>query len=278
MNDVSLLDALRADRALVGLTPTEQLELRRLAGGEPLDDPTFLAAAAVDLATVGALEPLPVALRARVFAGLPAEGPARGPGPSVPAAPRPRRASWVGWAVAACFAILAVVAALRPWPERSAPRVAASGPPSAATSASAIPPVASTPRPAERRDALLARADARRTPFAATKDPGGAGAGGDVVWSSAAQEGYMTFRGLPANDPRKSQYQLWIFDADRDDRFPVDGGVFDVPAGVAEVVVPIAPKLRAQRPKLFAVTVEPPGGVVVSKREHIVLTASPPAP
>lgn len=277
MNDVSLLDALRADRALVGLTPTEELELRRLAGGEPLDDPTFLAATAVDLATLGALEPLPVALRARLLSGLPAGAP---PAAEAPAAPPARRTAWLGWAVAACFAILAVVAALRPRPEPAAPRVAASSPsPSTSTSVSTVPSaVASTPRPADRRDALLARADARRTPFAATKDPGGAGAAGDVVWSSAAQEGYMTFRGLPANDPHKSQYQLWIFDADRDDRFPVDGGVFDVPAGVAEVVVPIAPKLRAQRPKLFAVTVEPPGGVVVSKREHIVLTASPAPP
>jgi hypothetical protein len=47
----------------------------------------------------------------------------------------------------------------------------------------------------------------------------------------------------------------------------IDGGVFDAPS-TGEVVVPITARLRA----LFAVTVERPGGVVVSRREHIVVT------
>lgn len=63
-------------------------------------------------------------------------------------------------------------------------------------------------------------------------------------WSNARQSGYMRFTGLAANDPSESQYQLWIFDGERDDRYPIDGGVFDVPAS-GEVVVPIAAKLRA---------------------------------
>ena len=41
----------------------------------------------------------------------------------------------------------------------------------------------------------------------------------------------MRFRGLAANNPTQIQYQLWMFDAERDERYPVDGGVFDVPAG-----------------------------------------------
>ena len=43
-----------------------------------------------------------------------------------------------------------------------------------------------------------------------------------------------------------------------------------------EVVVKISPKLYVHEPVLFAVTVEAPGGVVVSKRERIVVTAAPP--
>ena len=55
-----------------------------------------------------------------------------------------------------------------------------------------------------------------------------------------------------------------------------DGGVFDVPPGGGDVVVPIRVKLGVTRPKLFAVTVEPPGGVVVSNRERIPLLAKVP--
>jgi anti-sigma-K factor RskA len=99
-----------------------------------------------------------------------------------------------------------------------------------------------------------------------------AGASGDVVWSPSAQRGFMRFVGLPPNDPATSQYQLWIFDRRRDQAFPVDGGVFDV-SSTGEVVVPITAKLRVDDATLFAVTVERPGGVVVSRREHIAVLA-----
>jgi hypothetical protein len=38
-------------------------------------------------------------------------------------------------------------------------------------------------------------------------------------------------------------------------------------------VVPINAKIRVTEPTMFAVSIEKPGGVVVSKREHIVATA-----
>jgi len=66
------------------------------------------------------------------------------------------------------------------------------------------------------------------------------------------------------------QYQIWIFDGARDKRFPVDGGVFDVPANTTDVVIPIRAELMVHKPAAFAVTVEKPGGVVVSGREHVV--------
>lgn len=56
----------------------------------------------------------------------------------------------------------------------------------------------------------------------------------------------------------------------RDKRYPVDGGVFDVPANAGEVVIPIRASLMVRKPAAFAVTVEKPGGVVVSGREHVV--------
>jgi anti-sigma-K factor RskA len=71
------------------------------------------------------------------------------------------------------------------------------------------------------------------------------------------------------------QYQLWIFDKNRDERYPVDGGVFDIPPGAHEVFVPIDARVPVGEAVLFAITVEPPGGVVVSKRDRIALVAKP---
>jgi len=138
------------------------------------------------------------------------------------------------------------------------------------------PPIKPTPSPSQARRTLLESAkDVKTLAWTATPDVAAKGAAGDVVWSPSKQEGYMRFTGLATNDPKVLQYQLWIFDKDRDDKYPVDGGVFDVgPDG--EVVVKISPKLYVHEPVLFAVTVEAPGGVVVSKRERIVVTAAPP--
>jgi anti-sigma-K factor RskA len=95
---------------------------------------------------------------------------------------------------------------------------------------------------------------------------------GDVVWSDSQKVGYMRFRGLPPNDPNRETYQLWIFDESQDDKTPIDGGVFDVNSD-GEVIIPIDAKLSPQNVKMFAVTVEKPGGVVVSKREKIAALA-----
>jgi hypothetical protein len=96
---------------------------------------------------------------------------------------------------------------------------------------------------------------------------------GDVVWDARSQRGFLRLNGFVPNDPERAQYQLWIFDAARDDRYPVDGGVFDVPPGRDEIIVPMHPTLPVSRPVAFAVTVERPGGVVVSAREKVVAFA-----
>lgn len=85
---------------------------------------------------------------------------------------------------------------------------------------------------------------------------------GEALWSDSTQAGYMRFVGLEPNDPQRFQYQLWIVDPDRD-KHPVDGGVFDV-ANAGEMIIPMEAKLRVERPKAFAITLEKSGGVVVS--------------
>lgn len=98
------------------------------------------------------------------------------------------------------------------------------------------------------------------------------GATGDVVWSAPQQKGFMRFRGLPVNTPSKEQYQLWIFARNQSDETPIDGGVFDI-TSTEEVIIPINAKLHVQDAFMFAVTIEKPGGVVVSSRERLPLLA-----
>lgn len=98
------------------------------------------------------------------------------------------------------------------------------------------------------------------------------GVTGSVIWSDQKQLGFMKFRGLARNQADKQQYQLWIFDANRSDAQPVDGGVFDIAAD-GEVIVPIEAKLDVSSAKMFAITIERPGGVVVSDRSQLPLLA-----
>lgn len=155
-------------------------------------------------------------------------------------------------------------------PNAAAPRVArpagraAGGEPEAATE----PPSA-----AEARAALLANQPfVLRRNWSAAGDPSGRGVTGDVVWDARTQTGYMRFVGLRRNDAAREQYQLWIFDGRRDQRYPVDGGVFNAD-GSDEVVVPIRARLPVGTPLAFAVTLERSGGVVVSDRERVVVIA-----
>lgn len=119
---------------------------------------------------------------------------------------------------------------------------------------------------------LAADPSALHAPWVASTDPAALAASGEVIWDAATQRGVLRIRGLVPNDPRLAQYQLWIIDGDRDARYPVDGGVFDV-SSAGEVFVPVRSRLRVGRPTLFAVTLEKPGGVVVSSRERLVLAA-----
>ncbi len=243
---------LLVQRALSGLTEDEEAELTALQAEQTgRDDPSMdVAAAAIDVAYTR-VEPLPHALLEKLDAKA-SEVFAQPPGKKDKVVALSRRRpvfAWAGWVAAAACLALAIGAWLRG---------SSGGPPASA---------------AEEREALLLGAkDAVVISWTATTDPAAQGAGGDVVWSESRQQGYMRFHGLAANDPARAQYQLWIFDKQQDERFPIDGGVFDVGAG--DVVVPIHAKIRVAEPTLFAVTVEKPGGVVVSRREHVVVTAA----
>jgi hypothetical protein len=126
----------------------------------------------------------------------------------------------------------------------------------------------------EARRQLIANSNTSRIiPWAPPQDPAYAGVTGDVVWDDERQEGYMLLSGMPANDPRRSQYQLWLVDPERDTN-PVDGGVFDIPANRESVVIPIDAKLAVSNPSVFAITREQPGGVVVSKGPLLVVASA----
>jgi hypothetical protein len=166
-------------------------------------------------------------------------------GTARPARPR-STAGW--WAAAACL-VLALLGWLR------SPLI--QGPGAVST-------------PAQQREALLSTPGALAIQLGTTAEPAAAGAKVDVVWDARSQRGFARFVGLKPNDPSQHQYQLWIFDGDRDQRYPVDGGVFNVPPNADQVVVPIRAEVAVHAAKAFAVTIEQPGGVVVSGREHVV--------
>ena len=128
------------------------------------------------------------------------------------------------------------------------------------------------PTVAEAREDLIANSnDLIQTTWATPEDPEYANVRGDVVWSNEKQTGYMRLSGLPVNDPNSEQYQLWIVDPSRDTA-PIDGGVFDINSS-GEVIVPIDAKLKVNQPAAFAITVEQPGGVVVSEGPLRVVAA-----
>jgi hypothetical protein len=142
------------------------------------------------------------------------------------------------------------------------------------------PPAPPAPAYLARID-LLKQAETQTVSWSATQDKDAKGVSGDIVWNSKEQRGFMRFQGLAANDPRVQQYQLWIFDKGREAEFPVDGGVFDLANAsrdpkTGDLIVPVQPKLLVRDPALFAVTLEIPGGVVVTKKERLLLLAKAP--
>jgi anti-sigma-K factor RskA len=122
-------------------------------------------------------------------------------------------------------------------------------------------------------DQLEAGDDTLEWTFRAEQDESvGEGAQGRVLWSPDLQKGVLVVQGLVANDASASQYQVWIVDAQREGS-PVPGPVFDV-ADEDEVQVPFDAVLVIAEPSAFLITVERPGGLVVSKQDRVAMIAT----
>lgn len=250
------LEELLIQQATTGLDKREARELRELIEKGGAQDQTSYekAAAMIDLA-ISEEEPCPPDLKERLLrdAGLYFRS-SHEKALDEPVGERADRLRWQPWLAIAASLILFVLG----W-----------------WLGTGFESVQSGRSTAEERERLLTGPDQLVQLAWQSPNPLGNEIRGDVVWSETSQIGYMRFEGLPINDPNVKQYQLWIFDGRRDDRYPVDGGVFDI-SDSGEAVVPIRAKLRVFEPKLFAVTIEQPGGVVVSGREQVAALASVP--
>lgn len=274
-----LLDLL-TDRVLFGLTAEQEDELRELEEKYPdiKDDESFdLTAGAINLTKVETIEPMPENLRAEILANADdffnkQEKPAnvinfhpklREVAPAavgkteavsnVVEFPSKNSAwQWLGWAVAAaaCIAL-----AVNLWYSRNQIQT---------------PPTLTALQ--QREQLLKDTPDIVKADWSEADPKQNQGITGDVVWSNSKQRGFVRLRGIPKNDASKETYQLWIFDANQDDKTPIDGGVFNV-SETGEVIIPIDAKIKVEKPQMFAVTAEKPGGVVVSKREKLMTIA-----
>ncbi len=253
-------EALLVDQVTEGLNASEQHELNQLLddAAEVLENEFMQTTALVQLGMLAresaGAEGMPADLKKKIAAASATPPVSKAaPGATAPVielkpkpAARQSTLSYAGWAMAAALALAFVVLRVEPPAGASAPL-------------------------AEQRMALIDTADdIIEVAWAAPDQTAYAEVTGDVVWSDGTQQGFMRLSGMPANDPTIAQYQLWIVDPERGEQ-PVDGGVFDIPAGGGEVIVPIDSKLEVSAPTVFAITLEQPGGVVVSKGPLLVV-------
>jgi hypothetical protein len=185
--------------------------------------------------------------------------------PAPAATPRARRPLlWTGWLAAAALLGIMVVRGRG----TNAPANAAGAAPATALPASALDGDVRL-----LRATLLTDPKLLTIPWTPAPDTTGRFVEGGVEWSPAMQRGVMRITGLMPNDTTQWQYQLWIFDKTRDEKYPVDGGVFNIAPGQVDVLVPFRGRIPVGDAVMFAVTVEKPGGVVVSTRERIAMLA-----
>ena len=267
---------LLSGKALYDLSEAEATELEELEKLFPelKDDDSFeIAASAVSLTNLNISEPMPAHLQAKIladadkyFAPQPSSAPERKTDEEEEYqktfAFEPKRSpqwrQWLGWLVAA---LACVVLAVNLWQTRVNPpveRIYVQQQPTP------------TPSLAQERERLLNSVETVKTTLTNPKNPNEVL--GDITWSDAEQKGFVRLRGVPVNDASREQYQLWIFASNQNQKTPVDGGVFDV-SQTGDVIIPIDAKIKVQKPTLFAVTAEKPGGVVVSQQEKVLAIA-----
>ena len=283
MNDLEsqerLLDLL-TEKTTYGLSENNQQELEELLKNYPewQEDETFaLTAAAIKLSSIKQDEEMPVHLKTKIlaesdryFASRESENKVldfKSPRNSAVQSASEARAdipqskisfwNWAGWAVAAAACI---VLAVNLWLPRTTESPVLTDNRQTPTPL----PTANPPSLPEQRQQLLASApDIVEEQWTEADSKQSRNIEGDIIWSNSLQKGFVRFRNLPVNDKSRETYQLWIFDANQNAKTPIDGGIFDVDAN-GDVIVPINAKLKVQKPTMFAVTKEKPGGVVVS--------------
>lgn len=274
-----ILDLL-AEQAGGGLTEAQQTEFDALLR-ESLDHGTgefdeAAAALAESFAAEVEFEPMPSHVRERCIGSARAvmsEAPAE-PQPPVPAPLRfspvretPRSGMSIGWLAAAACLVLAVFG----WLPRQSTVVPAN--PWINTTGNALTLLE------ERQAFIESHADAVVWEFVKWGDEY-EGVTGDVAWDPVTNEGYMRFTGLPANDPKRERYQLWIVDSARGTPLevpPIDGGLFDIGSDSGEWVVRFRARLPVEDVFGFGVTVEGPDGVVISDQERKAVIAVAPS-
>lgn len=273
---------LLADRALYGLSAEESAELAALLAAAGLkDDDTLEHAVAQLQVALHAQATLPAHVAARAkqagaawAAAAPAGRAAATPARTAAPAPAPRAAApaaqpaqpfrfptIIPWLAAAACLVLAVTA----W-QRTGSQ----------------PAPTPTPAPltlAQQRQAVLAAPDHLELPLGdfvlEGKAPEIPGVKGDVVWSDAAQRGFLRMANLPKNDPTKERYQLWIID-ERGLATRISGGIFDGcgNADGSDCIVAIDPAIPIGHAAAFAITIEKPSGVWVSDMTRRVAIAA----
>ena len=266
-HDNQLIDLLIKE-ATEGLTAEERAELTPQTRRSPNVDARFAedTIAALSVALVGKRERMPAGLRDRILAAAANSSDAvdidsarerRNRNNNLKQSAATSTAGW--WTAAAAF-----VLAIAGWWPRLAPQPEQDQ-------------VAASRTPVEIRQELLTSGHAIRASWSPADAAAGEPLTGDVVFDPVTQRGFLTFRGIPTNDPRLAQYQLWIVDARRKHPEPIDGGVFNVTGTPTtsgnDVVIPFEAKLPVGQAAAFVVTMEEPGGVVISKQEKVLALA-----
>lgn len=276
-NKEIVLDLL-CKQAVYGLDEQETKQLGQLEYTSSENESIGLTVAALGLIDVDTREEMPVHLQSRIlakaenfFAGKDVGATASG---NIIAAPARKIVlneasvakpwfAWLGWAAAAAAC---VALAINLYSTRNQTQVVGVTPTPTPVREEKLDPVQQRQRLVESPGQVLT------AQLGKGNVPGIENVSGDIVWSDEKQAGYVRVKGLPKNDISKQTYQLWIFDDNQDPKYPIDGGTFDINSD-GEVVIPIDAKLKAKNPHMFAVTIEKPGGVVVSGRGKIAALA-----
>lgn len=271
-SDSDRLLELLADQALVGLDADQQRELESLLQANADLDATALArtAALLDIAaSAGDLQPLPEHLRDSILTKKQSEfAPLATLAGGAQARNKVHWRELIAWMTAAACLLLAVFAWSR-WPAPNPASGPDINPPSVAGN-NPLPTRIRQPDDAQRRTAttiaemreqlLVSADDVLHLQLVSNDDAEKAGVpGGDIVWSSRHQMGYLRLQRLANDEPEQRQYQLWIVGSDVSGNEIINAGVFSVDRNTGELILPIQADQFVQQPKMFVVTVNSSG-------------------